>query len=265
MQLPACFRVATLNILHDPPELSWPQRAPLVAAGFRALGADIIVLQEVAWPDEQASDFAEALSASSAIHFAAWITPLITPHGWQESLALLTRYPVLEHAALRYPDAEQFCQRVRLDLGGRAIDVYNAHLDPYSADRRLSQVESILQQMRSQTGVAGSILGGDLNATPRSEEISLLRPSLHSAHASVHGREPTGTYPTPFRRSSAIPNQTLDYLWCSSTLTVLNCQTIFGQPAPHDSRLFASDHVGLAAELCLAKDGEQRPAIADSS
>jgi endonuclease/exonuclease/phosphatase family metal-dependent hydrolase len=251
----ACFRVATLNIFHDPPRMSWPDRAPLVAAGFRAVGADIILLQEVAWPTEQASALAEALSASAGSRYAAVVTPLVTPHGWQEALALLTRHPVIEDAALRYPGAEQFCQRVRLDLGSRVIDVYNAHLDPYSAARRRSQVMLILRQMRAHVGIAGVVLGGDLNATPASAELRPLRAALRSAHVTVHGHEPAGTCPTPFRGGSVAPDRTVDYLWHSATLAVLDCQLIFSQPDPRDPRLFASDHLGVTADFCLTTDG----------
>jgi endonuclease/exonuclease/phosphatase family metal-dependent hydrolase len=248
----ACFRVATLNILHDPPKLSWPDRAPLVAEGFRTLDADIILLQEVAWPNEQASDLAETLSLGVASQLSVVITPLITPHGWQEGLALLTRYPVLEYAALRYPRAEQFCQRVRVGIGGGAVDIYNVHLDPYSADRRRTQVMLILRCMRAHEEAAGIVLGGDLNATPESDEIRPLRGSLQSAHVTAHGHEPSGTYPTPFRREPEIPGRTIDYLWHSATLSVRACSLTFNQPDARDPLLVASDHFGLVADLCLA-------------
>jgi endonuclease/exonuclease/phosphatase family metal-dependent hydrolase len=257
MYLLSSFRVVTLNILHDPPELSWPARASCVQAGLRALHPDIVLLQEVAWPHEQASELAAFLGSSPGSRFAAHITPLITPHGWQEGLAILTRYPLLERDELHYPDAEQFCQRIRLAIGNRAVDVYNTHLDPYSADRRREQIRLIVRWMEAQPDTGGIVFGGDLNATPDSDEIGPLRATLRSAHVTVHGREPTGTAPTPFgshRRQQIVPPRTLDYLWHSSDLSVTGCRVTFDQPDPHDPSLFASDHYGLVADFRLTSD-----------
>jgi endonuclease/exonuclease/phosphatase family metal-dependent hydrolase len=251
MQPSTCFRVATLNLLHDPPAPSWPERAPLVTAGFRVLAADIILLREVAWPNEQASELAAALSSATESRYTALVTPLVTPHGWQEGLALLSRYPIREHAALRDPGAEEFCQWGRVDIGARSIDVYNAHLDPYSADRREAQVVQMLRWMGTHVGSDGIVLGGDLNATPESDELRPLHAWLRSAHVTAHGHEPTGTAPTPFRHAGATPDRTVDYLWYGAALTVLACQVSLGQPDPRDPRLFASDHVAVAADLCL--------------
>lgn len=250
MPPPAFFRVATLNLLHDPPAPSWSQRASFVTAGFRASAADVILLQEVAWPNEQASDLAKTLS-TTASRMTALVMPLITPHGWQEGLAVLTHFPVLENDALRYPGAEQFCQRVRLDISGQALDVYNVHLDPYFADRRRAQIIAILRWMGGHACADGIVLGGDLNATPESDALCPLRAMLRSAHVTVRGHEPAGTAPTPWRGGSR-PMRTFDYLWHSASLAVLDCSVIFGEPDERDPRLFASDHVGLAADFRLS-------------
>jgi endonuclease/exonuclease/phosphatase family metal-dependent hydrolase len=245
------FRIATLNLLHDPPAPSWPDRAHLVVAGFRALRADVILLQEVAWPNELASDLATALSADTGSSLAARITPLVTPHGWQEGLAIFTRFPVLAHDALRYPAAEDFCQRVRVRVAGRVVDIYNAHLDPYSAERRREQIRLAVRWMQEHSDAQGLLVGGDLNATPDSDEIGLLRATLRSAHAADHGREPAGTTPTPGRHGSDASRRTVDYLWCSSTIGVQACGIDFDQPDPRDRSLYASDHFGLWADVYL--------------
>ena len=214
------------------------------------MDADIILLQEVAWPNEQASDLADTLSSSATSPLKALVTPLVAPHGWQESLAVLTHDAVRQHDALRYPGAEQYCQRVRLDVGGHAIDIYNSHLDPYSADRRRAQIMATLRWMGDHAGADGIVFGGDLNATPESDELRPLRALLRSAHITAHGHEPAGTTPTPWR-DGATPVRTVDYLWHSATLAVLARQVIFSEPDPRDPRLFASDHLGLAADFSL--------------
>ncbi|MGH2535748.1 MAG: endonuclease/exonuclease/phosphatase family protein [Thermomicrobiales bacterium] len=257
MDQPRSFHVVTLNILYDPLAQSWPDRAPLVAAGLRALRPDIVLLQEVAWPNEQASELAALLTSNLAFPFAAHITPLITPHGWQEALAILSRFPLLERDELRFPDAEAFCQRIRVTIGDRAVDLYNMHLDPYSSDRRLEQIRLLLPWMESHEGAGGIVFGGDLNARPESDEIGLLRATLRSAHVTIHSHEPVGTVPTPFgakRNRALVPIHTLDYLWHTSDLSVTECRLTFDQPDPRDPLLYASDHYGLLAEFRLPSD-----------
>jgi endonuclease/exonuclease/phosphatase family metal-dependent hydrolase len=228
------FRVVTLNLLHDPPHHTWLRRAPLVEAGLIALQPDIVLLQEVAWPNEQATDLAAALQMNSGDEYRMHITGLFTPTGWQEGLAILARLPFLGTSQLAFPRAETFCHRVRLDIGGNMIDVYNSHLDPYSADRRAQQITMAMTWMRESHGADAIVFGGDLNGTPNSAEIAPLSATLHSALASVHGED---------------PERMVDYLWMSSSLTVTAAEFALDQPAAGDPSLYPSDHPALYADV----------------
>ncbi|CAA9570116.1 MAG: hypothetical protein AVDCRST_MAG88-2251 [uncultured Thermomicrobiales bacterium] len=249
------FRVVTLNVLHDPVTPTWPQRAPLLLAQLCTLAPDIVPLQEVAWPDEQATALAAALGEETGRGYTTHLTGLFAPNGWQEGLALLSRFPVHDSDAFGLPGSEQFCQRARLDVGGRALDVYNVHLDPYSIERVGEQVGAVLAWMGTHIGAGGALLGGDFNATPDSAPIARAEGRLRSAHALRHGHEVARTSPTPFgverlrqagRRAAPI---TVDYLFLSPALSPADVRLVFDRPADDDPLLYPSDHYGLLADL----------------
>jgi endonuclease/exonuclease/phosphatase family metal-dependent hydrolase len=112
------------------------------------------------------------------------------------------------------------------------------------------------------------IVCGDFNATPRSRSISLIRQTFQSAHQVRNGREPDFTCPTRlisggkvrrkvtsrlFRLFSIYPSDlwrgTLDYIFVSPEIQVLECGVILERPSASDPTLYASDHLGMAATL----------------
>ena len=114
------------------------------------------------------------------------------------------------------------------------------------------------------------VLAGDFNGTPDSPAIVRMRTSFDSAHAIRHGREPDFTYPTPLTSGDRVrsvvtrgllrlfTNQpgcswsgTLDYIFVSRDIEVIDCSLILDQPDETDATLYASDHFGLAATLTL--------------
>lgn len=228
------FRVVTLNILHDPVTGSWPQRARLVETGLCSLMPDIVLLQEVAWPDEQATALAEALQNVSGHAYTAHLTGLFATTGWQEGLAILSRFPLMDFSELQFPDAEKFCQRTRLDVNGRTVDIYNSHLDPYSAQRRREQVNMAMQWIDTFHDADGIVFGGDLNGIPDSHEIAALHTVFRSAYAATHGKD---------------PSRIIDYLWFSPLLTVRAAELTLDQPDSGNPALYASDHLALVADF----------------
>jgi len=117
---------------------------------------------------------------------------------------------------------------------------------------------------------------GDFNGTPDSSAIALMRRSFVSAHAARHGREPDSTFPTPLffgrrplraavtrgflrlftNRPGESWRDTLDYIFVSSHIRVVECDVILDRPAPGDAGLYASDHFGLAATLEVCRSGD---------
>ncbi len=251
----APFRVITLNILYDPHQPTWSKRAPLVVSELCDLAPDIVLLQEVAWPEEQATALAAALSENTGLQYTAVFTGLLAPNGWQEGLAVLTRFPIVDYDELQFPRSEKFCQRVRLSVSNRVLDVYNAHLDPFSQDRVARQVQAILAWAGEYNDVDASILGGDFNATPDSGAISPMYTYFRSAYAVIHGESPDYTAPNPFRAEWRIREglpveyRAIDYLDVSTALSVADARLVFTHPSADDLLLYPSDHYGLCADL----------------
>ena len=245
------LRVLTFNLLHHAE--SWPRRAPLVESELCARAPDIALLQEVAWPDEQAHALAASLSAASGHDYAVHVTGLLRPDGWQEGLAILSRFPINDAGELEVGGFGTIAQRLRVDREGHLLDVYNTHLNPHSTDLRYRQASALLAWMEGYPGAAGTIMGGDLNVIPPSGTVALFTARLHSAYAAVHGREPDHTFPTPFREQvrQRIGSVAFDYLFVSAAFEVVDVVRAFEAHAAGDPALYPSDHYGLAAELTL--------------
>lgn len=95
-----------------------------------------------------------------------------------------------------------------------------------------------------------------------------MRKTFRSVYASHHGAEPDSTCPTPLvgkhRAAELIkkaalrlftnrPGEswrgTLDYIFTTPNIEVINCETFLDRPARHDPTLYPSDHLGLEATL----------------
>jgi endonuclease/exonuclease/phosphatase family metal-dependent hydrolase len=253
------LRVLTFNLLHHP--ASWPRRAPLVEAGLCALAPDVALLQEVAWPQAQAHALADSLVRATGRAYAVHLTGLLRADGWQEGLAVLSRFPILAGEALAPPGSAAICQRARLDVPGGPLDVYNLHLDPHHDTLRHAQATAVLDWI-ALGGAPGVVVGGDFNAAPTGGTVSRFAACLRSAYAAVHGREPDRTFPTPFMdekrgRPGPPPRPaTLDYLFVSpDSITVTAADLAFTAPAAGAPTLYPSDHYGLVADLRLVEPG----------
>jgi endonuclease/exonuclease/phosphatase family metal-dependent hydrolase len=133
---------------------------------------------------------------------------------------------------------------------------------------QVKQVARVLDRIESFGPGSAFIVCGDFNATPDCQSIALMRRTFVSAHQARHGREPDFTCPTPLisggrvrravtsglcRLFSILPGDiwrgTLDYIFVSPGIGVVECSVILDRPSPADPTLYASDHFGLAATL----------------
>ncbi len=265
------LRVATVNILND---LSrWDERRTLLAEGLAALSPDLIALQEVADP----------LGESSA-HRLAGVLGGYSVHvcpktGWgrkREGIAVLSRLPVEGHDVLDLLGQQRTAQFVRVRAGGRPVVLVNGHyywpVGAHSAQVR--QVGRVLDRVKALDPGTSVIVCGDFNATPGSRAIKLMRQTFASAHQDRHGREPDFTCPTPLisggrvRRmatrgllrlfsiqASDLWRGSLDYIFVSPEVRIVECGLFLDRPSPDDPTLYASDHFGLAATLKIPSPG----------
>jgi endonuclease/exonuclease/phosphatase family metal-dependent hydrolase len=259
-------RVATVNLLND---LSrWPERRSLLACQLAAGSFDLIGLQEVTNPlgVSTAHWLADELGGYS-VH--------VSPKTGRarEGIAVLSRLPVEHHDTLDLRSQKRTAQLVQVDVGGRPLVFVNGHYYwmPGAHAARIRQVERLLEWLGTLPTETPIIACGDYNGTPDSPAIALMRQTFQSVHSARHGREPDFTFPTPLVSRAAVRSAitrgllrlfsnrpgagwhgTLDYIFVSPNIRVVECDVILDRPAPDDPTLYASDHFGLGATLELA-------------
>ncbi len=258
--------VATLNLLND--MRRWEQRRRLIVDGFKKAQPDLIALQEVVLPQNTASWLARELDGYS-VH----VTPKTGALSMLEGIAILSRLPLQRVDWLDLGAQNRVAQMVVVDAPGGTMLFANAHLywNPVDTGVRLRQVRLIqawVRRWRRHHPRAGIAICGDFNATPDTGPIQRMYAEFKSAYVEAHGREPYWTCPTPLQfstqpwrgavmklagmattRKNDHWRGTLDYIFVNDQVRVRACHTAFTQHAEHDPTLFASDHLGLVADI----------------
>jgi endonuclease/exonuclease/phosphatase family metal-dependent hydrolase len=259
------IRVATINILND---LSrWDERRVLLAAGLHALSPERIALQEVRYP--QSTSTARWLAGELG-GYSAHVRPKTGLGRSYEGIAVLSRLPVEGYEVLDLRGQQRVAQFVRVRVGGRPVVLVNGHYYWPAGlhGARVRQVARVLDAVKALDPGTSVIACGDFNATPRSPAIALMRRTLVSAHEARHAREPEYTCPTllvgRWRAREVVtrgllrlftnrPGRpwrgTLDYIFVSPDVRVVECGVFLDRPSPGNPTLYASDHLGLAATL----------------
>jgi len=258
--------VATLNLFINP-EGRWPQRAPLVVRQFLQINPDVVGFQEVDHTIDQANWLVTWVNAElGRKDYVAY--HMFNPRGVSgfESLAIVTRLPVVEHDGLDYRAMDNIAHRVRLRLDDEIfLDFYNTHLywvpsREGSAIRR-QQAERLLQWVAMHGGASHQVIVGDFNAIPTGQTTALMKRTFRSAYEVAQGRDPDRTWPSPListvnvMRAFGVPSLppdysgTLDYIFVSHRVEVLEARVVFDRPDTVDETLYPSDHFGLMARL----------------
>jgi len=164
-----------------------------IAASIRRSGADIVALQEIDFNSRRSHGIDELryLQEKLDYPFAAYIlnwNKRYVPYPMnldfkrhfgrvQSGQAVLSRLPITENAAefLAKPLNKPFLynlfyisravQRVEVSVGGRALDIYNVHLEAFHPETRMHQARQLLDIMKARGFAAGFIVG-DMNSLP---------------------------------------------------------------------------------------------------
>jgi endonuclease/exonuclease/phosphatase family metal-dependent hydrolase len=257
------FSLVTLNLLNKPSR--WHERRVLVLEALRALNPDVIALQEVALPHNNARWLAEQLGG-----YTVHTSPKTGALAEHEAVATLSRFPIETVQTLALGSQSRVAQVVKLRMEDRLVALANGHFmfHVYDHIKRTQQVQRVLTWLRLAAGPLPMIACGDFNATPDMRTIQVIKQSFTSAHEAAHGHEPEFTCPTPLvyqfdsvrKGLSRLGNfflsrrtepwrGTLDYIFVDDNFRVVGCDVVLDQPALHDPTLYPSDHVGLIARL----------------
>lgn len=257
-------KIVTLNLLSDLE--TWAERRSLVVQGLAALGPDLVALQEVNIQAETASWLAEQLKYE---HVA--LVPKTGKEREKEGIAILSRLPFEAADHLDLLTQDRVAQYVLVQVEGKRLALANGHFywQPGESQPRMQQVERLLAWLEAIPGTPQLVVCGDFNATPDTGSIQRMYRSFASAYKAIHGLEPEYTAPTGLRRSKMALlgtlfsfikyihlselrlnwRGTLDYIFVSRQVKVIDCQLAFDQPSRTDAHIYPSDHFGLTATL----------------
>jgi mRNA deadenylase 3'-5' endonuclease subunit Ccr4 len=258
------FVVATYNVLANayirrdwyprtPPRLLLPEeRVPAVARRLRALGADLLCLQEV-----ERSTFATyaahlALAGYNGRHAQR-------PDGRPDGCVIFLRGPMSawrSHVVIDLDDdgaprrTRRIAQMACVDVGGRRLGIVNAHLEwdapDTPADLQIAprQVARLLAARAPVDDCAGWIVCGDFNATPESPAVHAIRSAGLTAS---HGDRPPPTC-NANRHARAI-----DYLFHDAALVASpRAMRPLAADAPLPGPDEPSDHLPVVAAFSWA-------------
>jgi endonuclease/exonuclease/phosphatase family metal-dependent hydrolase len=248
------IRIATLNLRNASDR--WLERAPMLIEQFVALAPDAIGVQEIHVPTRQGEWIVRKVNARLADNARRYRLHQVNKTGSErvlEGIGVITRLDAVAEESLDLRGGHRVAQRVRLRTrSGRLLDLYNTHLH-HKADARemrLAQVRLIVDWIAQHDDVP-AIFVGDLNATPGSPPVAMVRERMRSAYALVHGEEPAGTVPTPLNHEWGQPPKVIDYIFVDGSVRVHDARIVFDRVDPNGGRLCASDHYGIVADVSV--------------
>ncbi|MBN6148833.1 glycoside hydrolase family 3 C-terminal domain-containing protein [Xanthomonas sp. AmX2] len=241
--------VVTLNLYHD--KLDWPKRRVQIVQALRELRPDAIALQEVIQHDtlpNQAQWLAEQLGYE-------WYFTSVDPPGnaMRYGNALLTRRPILAREQIRLNplDDSRTAGRLRLDVDGRAVNVYVTHLHWTEAGGALRerQLQDLLKWVEASADGAPSLLAGDFNASADAPELAALRQGFDDSYGTLHGAKDSRASSTLNLKFFA-PRRIDHVFFQRGRFVPVSSRILFQQPDADG--VWASDHFGLVSTLRLA-------------
>ena len=261
-------RIVTLNLWGE--RGPFAARWPLVERGLESLDADVIALQEVREIPGRLENQADALARRLGRH--ATFAPAMQWGGGVEGVALLTRAAPEDVRIEELPDASAALRRVglaaRVVTPEGAVRVVTSHLN-YRLEDGLSRERQViaLDALSRRGGEPASILAGDLNATPDTDEIRWLtgkttiggrRTFWQDGWDVLHPDEEGHTWAreNPFTEQMRWlrPGRRIDYVLVSAERTAGGCRLTAARLAltePDEAGVLPSDHYALVVDLVL--------------
>lgn len=243
---PRILKVATLNLYHDKDD--WPRRRVQIVEEFKREQPDVIALQEVIQREDVINQ-AEWLATQLGY---AWHFVSTEPAGqpMRYGNAILTRHPVLLRGEqrLRPLDDSRTAGLLRIDLQGRALNVYVTHLHwtDHGHAIRTQQVADLVRYIGTSSEGIPSIVAGDFNSTADSAELAALRENFVDTYGSQHpNADPVSS--STLNLEYFAPKRIDHIFYQRGKFTTVSSQIVFNR-ADTDG-IWASDHFGMLAIL----------------
>lgn len=270
------MRILTLNLWQE--QGPWPRRMELCASRLAALSPDVICLQEVREVPDRVPNQAETLA--SRLGYTTCVYRAVQPWGGgDEGLAILSRWPLEAADDIElpfWPDrSRRRCLGARLKAPSGPFWVFTTHLAYRLGDGALRELQVLEAERFVSTRAASlpgtaSLLCGDFNAVPESDEMRFLRglctlggrrvyyqDAFEKLHPGVAGH--TWCRENPYTAALAFlePDRRLDYIYVTPRTragagVIESCRIVLSEPDPDG--VYCSDHYGLLCEVRVHAD-----------
>jgi endonuclease/exonuclease/phosphatase family metal-dependent hydrolase len=280
------LRFVTLNVLHGGPLSGWTgkdghleARLDLVTEALRALGPDVIALQEASRSrarGEVASRLAGRLgmnhvySASSMRLFdTLWINRAAAfVMDFSEGPAILSRFPILRSEILPLPRCGRWLDPrvllfVELATPGGRLPVFSTHTSGHAC-----HAQAVGAMVRQRRGDLPGVLMGDLNSVESSAAMAALASEIGfvDAFRAIHPEDPGFTVYQPVTVPERRVRRRVDYVLVvpgrAFAGEVVDSRVVVDAPGrlPDGTYLWPSDHYGVLADVRVHPDAEPRTA-----
>ena len=209
--------VMSANLWHDwPRHRRLPDRLEAFASLVEESGAQVVLLQEVLRTPDFRTDtwLADRLGMAFAYARANGNSDAI---GFEEGSAVLSRYPLLElQQTTLLPSVSRFVSRIalgaRLDLPCCDLWAFSTHLSLMRSHNQ-PQLQALRRWISDISGGVSALIGGDFNASERSEGIKMAQHAWVDTYRSVNpeGEAPTHSLHWPW--GGLIRRERLDYVF----------------------------------------------------
>jgi endonuclease/exonuclease/phosphatase family metal-dependent hydrolase len=267
------IRILTLNIWQEQGEHQ--RRLELLGRCLKALAPDVICLQEVRDAPGRVPNQAATLARGLGEPWQHTYERGETWGGGEEGLAILSRFPIVERDFRPLPRGDRDCRRIclgaRLQTPEGMDWFFTTHLafrldDGLTRERQVVAVDSFVKEHHQQ-GAAASVLTGDFNSCPDSDELRFLRglttlegrrTYYQDAFALCNPTSPGHTWcrenPYTLQLDWLEPDRRLDYIFVTPMSRkgagrIHGARIVCTEPA--NDGLRCSDHYGVLAEVSL--------------
>jgi endonuclease/exonuclease/phosphatase family metal-dependent hydrolase len=237
---------------------------------------DIIAVQEVSHGIGRSA--LQGLAEDMGGDYSFCYAEIYPRQEYSQGVGVVTNLGIRDH---RIADPKPGMNRFQLleleTAGGQRLQLANVHAEAHLLldGHRGLKLARLIRRLNHNVP---QILAGDFNAIPSLPSIRYLKKRYRSAHETVHGREPSHTYPTDLgegllldggdaspgqifamklgakvfqrpenRRPSGLPRVVADYIFVNPLVEVKGV-AVTGHES---SELAHSDHLGLEAEIVL--------------
>ncbi len=235
-------------------------------AELRKLNAAVILLQEVS--------AAESVLGFLRSNLSGYHASYSRRKNKTEGLLCLSKTKPKKVSNL-YLAQDRLAQKLTFEISGQTVNIVNVHLyfGAFRDKPRTVQAKQLLE-----FASFPAIVAGDFNAPLRSVSMKLLLGRFKNTFTPPN--KLFWTSPTPLWRGRGARHRLrrgalraaravvrgplagihgpIDHILVDNTFQVVRCCVVFDQPSPADPNLYASDHVGLVADLQLGKTTSQK-------